>query len=63
MQLPKPRTEEFKCDFIYRTSKKWNSLNKLNFSLVYDMKKFKAVVNLYMKDHVLGAEDQTITIS
>ena len=29
VQLRKPRTEKFKRDFIFRTSKKWNSLNKL----------------------------------
>ena len=63
VQLPKPRTEEFKRDFIYRTSKKWNSLKKLKFPLAYDMKNFKAAVNLYTKDRALGAEAQTVTMS
>ena len=63
VQLPKPRTEEFKREFIYRTSKKWHSLKKLKFPLVYDMKNFKAAVNLYIKDRTLGAEAQTVTMS
>ena len=41
VQLPKPRTEEFKRDFIYGTSKNWNSLKKLNFPVAYNMKEFK----------------------
>ena len=59
IQFRKPRTEEFKRDFVYRKSKKWNSLNKLNFPVAYNMKKFKAAVNLYLKDRALGTEAQT----
>ena len=63
VKLPKPRTEEIKRNFIYRTSKKWNSLKNFKFPEHYNMKEFKAAVNLYLKDRALGAEAQTVTMS
>ena len=57
VKLPKPRTEEIKRNFIYRTSKKWNSLKNFKFPEHYNMKKFKAAVNLYLKDRTLGADE------
>ena len=44
----------------HRTSKKWNSLNELNFPVAYNMKKLKAAANLYLKDRALGIEAQTV---
>jgi hypothetical protein len=43
VKLPKPRTEETKREFLYRTSMKWNSLKGFKFPLDYQMTKFKAI--------------------
>jgi len=63
VKLPKPRTEEAKREFIYRTSKKWNSLTGFRLPFVYKMDKFKAAINLYLKDRALGAGALTVTRS
>ena len=63
VKLPKPRTEEVKREFIYRTSTKWNSLIKFKFPEEYNLNKFKAAINPYLKDRALGAEASTVTRS
>ena len=45
------------------SSTEHRTLNKLNFPVAYNMKEFKAAVNLYLKDCALGTEAQTVTMS